>query len=140
MLDDVRHVMYILSDTMPKELDPLEETVVHILSDGSGWIHTHGLDKHGLPELEVRDVPMFLAVDAVMLLNAISSYMLNNTDKKVLAGQNMQVGDRHVAFENGIPVNAKVDADHYKTRRLRVVDAPYMLGSCESPSHQKDAS
>jgi hypothetical protein len=24
----------------------------HVL--GEGWVHTHGMDRHGLPELEVR--------------------------------------------------------------------------------------
>ena len=35
---------------------------------GTGWIHTHGMAERGFPEIEVRDVPDFLAESAAALL------------------------------------------------------------------------
>lgn len=117
-----------------KRLDPAKETVVHIVSDERGWVHTHGLDKHGLPELEVRGVPLFLAEDAVVLLNEISDYLLNSGNP-VKPGQTMQVGNRHIVFESGHSRDAALDAGHYDTPRLCVKDDPRMYGACSSKDH-----
>ena len=41
---------------------------------GAGWVHTHGMDRHGLPELEVRGVPGLLFEYAGNVLNEVCAY------------------------------------------------------------------
>jgi hypothetical protein len=55
---------------------------------GTGWIHTHGLQNEGYPELEIRGVPLFLAKPASELLYDVCDYMLG-TRKRVQAGETM---------------------------------------------------
>ena len=55
-------------------LDPKREIVLHHLTDGQakGWLHTHGLAAHGKPELEIRNVPLFLGTAAERAARTIS--------------------------------------------------------------------
>jgi len=115
---------------MTNKIVPQEATDVHIVSSGKetkGWVHTHGLSKHGLPELEIRGVPLFLADDAVRLINDISDYLLNS-GKEVKVGQTMQLGPMCIIrFQTSIPIIG--DEEHFKTERWEIVDA--MTGRCD---------
>lgn len=51
---------------------------IHWVTNGEhtkGWVHTHGMDEHGPPELEIWDIPNFLAEDAARLLKHVCKYM-----------------------------------------------------------------
>ncbi len=67
----------------------------HVISgqDTKGWVHTHGMDEYGLPELEIRDVPGFLAEDAARLLNHVCDYMLDSGNV-IKLGETMAVSSR----------------------------------------------
>lgn len=107
-------------------LDPLQVMTIHQVNEGParGWIHTHGLAFYGLPELEIRCVPMLLGGGAARLLNDIADYMLNIADKPVVANHTMTLG--HDAFrfvKSHANDNAGYVANHYDgVTRLRLVD------------------
>jgi hypothetical protein len=87
---------------------------------GSGWVHTHGMDAAGMPELEVRHVPAFLAEAAADLLNRVCDYMLR-TGKRIRHGETMQTSPRtHVRFV--CPEPMPENEDHYAVERLQVLD------------------
>lgn len=69
-----------------------KEIRVVALSDGpmKGWVHTIGMSKHGKPELEIRNVPLFLVGPAFGLLNMIADYVLNG-GRPVVVGDTLQL-------------------------------------------------
>ena len=94
----------------------------HWLIDGDtkGWIHTHGMDVLGLPELELRGCPAFLAESAVHLMRSVCDYMLAS-GKVVKAGENMATSDRTM-FSFAIPEPVPGSEDHYEVERLQITD------------------
>lgn len=90
-----------------------------ILPDGpegaskTGWVHTHGLAKRGLPELEVRDVsPLWVMYPAAMTLMDIAAYMVS-TGKVIQAGHTYQHGHGPVLRFHTLPPMAGAE-DHYQ--------------------------
>ncbi len=68
-------------DFIENEVEPPAEAlwVIHAVTRGAragAWLHTHGLWRCGVPELEMLDVPADLAPRAAELLNAIASRLL----------------------------------------------------------------
>lgn len=106
--------------------------VVHHHVLGTGWIHTHGMDRHGLPELEIRDVPDFLAPAAANLLGQVCDYMLEG-GRAIKAGESVALG-------GGTPfrlVRAEPTPgteDHYEAERLRLEDAEATCSCCGMPA------
>ncbi|HSD20929.1 MAG TPA: hypothetical protein VLC54_12875 [Anaeromyxobacter sp.] len=115
-------------------LDPNREIELHHVTDGParGWLHTHGLAAHGLPELEMRNVPLFLGKAAAGVLNDLADYLLNEATAPLLAGQLVRLGHYSVQVVAGQPDQAAgYDPEHYADIRLVVVDAPEMECACE---------
>jgi hypothetical protein len=92
-------------------------------ADTDGWVHTHGLQALGLPELEIRGVaPRFLMPAAAMLLSNIADYMVNG-------GRRVAVGDAMVLDELTFVRVARAEpipgeADHYQHERWTVLEVP----------------
>lgn len=86
----------------------------------SGWIHTHGMENFGLPELEIRDVPSYMYGYAGDLLNKICDYMLNGS-KPVEVGQTMQFGNFCVLRLVKGEQRDQEEASHYEYARWQVV-------------------
>ncbi len=45
-----------------RKIDVLQAIEVHFVPDAGpvkGWLHSHGMAKHGQPELEIRNIPLF---------------------------------------------------------------------------------
>lgn len=106
-----------------KRINPLEVLQIHGIIDGDetrGWVHTHGMQSHGLPELEIVGLPLFMVPPATSLLNEIADYMLNE-DAEVLPGQRMQIGRVLVGFVAPLEP-LKGGENHYEYPVLRVVD------------------
>lgn len=113
----------------------------------TGWVHTHGMDTYGLPELEIRDVhPIFMMVDAGLTLNHIAQYMVDGLAnrggaKPIKLGQNMGLGQGvFVSFKRSEPINPddkNENASHFQTERWEVIDVPGALKcvGCDNPSH-----
>lgn len=105
-----------------------ELITIHAVSDGpgtKGWVHTHGLAKYGLPELEIRAIPLFLAPSAAVLLNVLAEYLLTS-EKEVKLGESIQVDQQVVICLAKLdPINHT----HYECERWAVVDA--IEGACD---------
>lgn len=73
--------------------------LIHLFNEGplKGVIRTQGHAAQGLPELEIRGVPLFLAPDATRLLGKVSSFMLANRDA-IKLGDTMAVGSESARF------------------------------------------
>jgi hypothetical protein len=115
-------------------LDPKREVELHHVTDwpARGWLHTHGLAARGLPELEIRNVPLFLGKAAAGVLNDFADYLLNEATAPLLAGQLVRLGHYSVQVVAGQPnPTAGYDPEHYADIRLGVVDAPEMECACE---------
>jgi hypothetical protein len=102
-----------------------------------GWIHTHGLDRLGLPELEMLHVPGFLMEDAARLINFVGEY-LRKPAKPVLVGQTMQTSDHtRFRFVRGTAdwmdtADAAADeVGHYAVERWRIVDVEPLCSCCQ---------
>lgn len=144
-----------MADTRPKptnrpgrrrgaRLDPLREIVLHHICDGpaKGWLHTHGLAAHGKPELEIRDVPLFLGKLACSLLNELADYMLNDATRPVLAGERIQWGRCSIQVLEARPdPGAGYDVEHYAgCVRLVLVDPPESACLCVECAKERAAS
>jgi hypothetical protein len=111
------------------EEDKAEGVTIHYVTDWS-WLHTHGMDAHGLPELEMRDVPAFLAEGATGLLQHVCGYMLRR-GVRIKAGETMNVSPR-TGFRFIAPEPLPGAEDHYEGERLQVVDLEPMCEDCQA--------
>lgn len=95
---------------------------------GAGWVHTHGMDRKGLPELEVRGVPDFLAGHAGAIIKEVCAYMI---DRKgvVRLGETMGLSPntrfRFVAAE---PLPG--EEEHYEVERWRLAELAGVCSCC----------
>lgn len=101
--------------------DPIPGLMMHHVTDGKrtrGWIHTHGMDRRGLPELEMRDVPAFLAPAAAGILREVCHYMID-TGVRIKAGETMATSPRTaLRFVKPTPIFGA--EDHYRVERLLI--------------------
>jgi len=104
---------------------------LHLVYDHQpgAWLHTHGLVKYGYPELEIRDIPIFLAEDGAHILNGVSQYMLDGKGS-IKPGEIMQLGNRVLCFEEAQAMIPDEES-HYEVERLRVVDPPLPPCMCD---------
>jgi hypothetical protein len=83
------------------------------------WLHTHGVQKYGQPEIDLRDVPTPLAREAREVLRQVVSSLTQ--------GFTLRTGQQ-VLIEGTTPliaITAPTDMDHQAgTGRLTLVDAP----------------
>ena len=118
-----------------KRIDVQKVVRIDMVTDGpaKGWIHTHGLAQFGRPELEIRNVPSYFNAVAGELLNGVADYMLNGTDKPVLAGQKMAIGRFSIfKFHPGKADDAAgYDTNHYEgVTRLTLTDVELQCSCC----------
>lgn len=116
-------------------LDPRREIVLHHLTDGPGrgWLHTHGLAAHGKPELEMRNVPVFLRGPAAGILNDVAEYLLNDASTPLVAGDLVHLGRSTIrVLAAGPDEEAGYDRAHYDgCVRLVLVDPPDAECACD---------
>jgi hypothetical protein len=123
----------------PRELariqpgDALAHVTIHNEPWGveSRWLHTHGLQKFGRPELELIEVPLSLVDEAVALLRDVSA--------SLAGGARLAPGDEIDLDESGIVVagTASADVDHQAAfGRLWLADSS-LPGEREGGSHQR---
>jgi len=125
-----------------ERLDARREIVVHQVTDGpaKGWLHTHGLDAHGKPELEIRGVPLFLGAAAAALLNELADHLLNDALAPFVAGDLVRWGRSTFQVLEARPdEDAGYDAGHYQTTRLVIVDAPSDECACDECAREAAA-
>lgn len=83
------------------------------------WLHTHGLQKFGRPELEVVSAPVVLVAEAMALLRDVALTL--TAGERIAAGDEIELDDAGKM----LAAPAQADADHQAPLgRLRLVDAP----------------
>lgn len=120
-----------------KRIDPVKNIDITLVSEGprKGWVRTVGMARFGKPELEMRNVPLFLFGPAGEMLNGLADMLLNETHD-VKAGESIQFNDlcvfrvvRSAPFDDksidGIKDNALLASAPHWT----VIDEP-MEGMC----------
>ncbi len=104
----------------------------HHVTNGStkGWVHTHGMDQFGLPELEMRAVPGFLVESAARILTSACDYMIDSA-KKVSAGETMALSDHTVfQFVKADPIPGA--EEHYEAERWQIVEVERLCECCQA--------
>jgi rubredoxin len=108
----------------------------HVISgsDTKGWVHTHGMDRFGLPELEMRNVPGFLAEVAANILREACDYMIDS-GRQVSLGETMAVSERTVfRFVKAKPIPGQ--DNHYKTERWQIMEVECQCQECGATKTQ----
>lgn len=106
----------------------------HVISgdDTKGWVHTHGMDRLGLPDLEMRNVPGFLAESAAKILREVCNYMADS-GKKVSVGEAMATSERTVfRFVTAEPIPGQ--ENHYETERWQIIEVECQCEECGTHS------
>jgi hypothetical protein len=97
-----------------------------------GWVHTHGMDAHGYPEIEVRGVPDFLGESVVALIRHVCNYMLDE-EVRIKPGETMEISPR-TRFRLIKPDPLPGEEDHYDVERLQIVDVEQVCDCCGQSS------
>jgi hypothetical protein len=96
------------------------------------WLHTHGMAERGLPELEIRGVPSYLADFAGRALRQVCEYM-QEPGVNVRLGETMQIGPNSVVrFEKLPPIPGS--EDHYQVERWAFAPVSVGCPECGVPS------
>lgn len=101
--------------------DPLAFIALHdeAWDADSRWLHTHGMQKLGRPELDVVAVPLSLHAEASAFLRDVALSLAGGA--RLAPGDEIDLGDAGRA----VTVSAPVDDDHRAPfGRLRLADAP----------------
>ncbi len=117
-----------------KKLDVMKEMQIHSLTDGpaKGWIHTHGLARHGKPELEIRMVPSMFFASAGRMLNEIGQYMLDS-GRSIRPGDTMELGRTLLLMLEGkADEEGGYDGSHYRVPVLTVTALDHACEYCET--------
>jgi len=113
-----------------KERQTASIEIHNVVGDaGSGhWLHTHGMDRLGLPELEIRGVPSFLVDAAAGLIRHVCGYM-QEPSVVVKLGETMQVGP-HSRLRLERAESLASAEDHYHVERWTLAQVPMTCSEC----------
>jgi hypothetical protein len=112
---------------------------MHWIMDGGrtkGWVHTHGMDRLRLPELEIRECPAFLGESAAHILRAVCDYMLDS-GTAVKAGETMGISER-TTFRFAKPSPIPGEEQHYEVERLQIVEMEGCCDECRIPDNPEE--
>ena len=85
----------------------------------SRWLHTHGLQKFGRPELDLADVPVALRAEAEAFLAEVAENLAQG--QRLIAGQEIDLDEQGTV----IAVSVSPDGEHQAPfARLRLADTP----------------
>lgn len=113
---------------------PVPGVTIHHVTDGAvtkGWMHTHGMDTFGLPELEIRHVPSYFVDAAARILREACRY-LQKPDVVVKVGEAMATSPQTTfRFVRATPLAG--NEDHYHVERWQLVEMASECGNCGQP-------
>lgn len=120
-------------------VDVLKEIKIHVVRlDDGAWAHTHGMEKFGKAELEIKGIPLFLASLTGMILNQTCDYMLNS-GKPVLVNEVIKIGSSTFRLVESEPEAAHYDG-HYDHARWELVDPDsFSYSFCDSCKKGSDS-
>jgi hypothetical protein len=111
----------------------------HHLTDGrhtKGWVHMHGMDRFGRPELEMRGIPGCLVEGAARILQHVGDYMIDS-GADVSVGETMALSDRTVfRFVKAVPIRG--EEEHYQVERWQIVEVEPRCEACGLNSVEKN--
>lgn len=85
----------------------------------SRWLHTHGLQKFGRPELDLADAPVALRAEAETFLAEVAENLAQG--QRLIAGQEIDLDEQGTV----IAVSVSPDGEHQAPyARLRLADTP----------------
>lgn len=85
----------------------------------SRWLHTHGLQKFGRPELDLADAPVALRAEAEAFLAEVAENLAQG--QRLIAGQEIDLDEQGIV----VAVSVSPDAEHQALyARLRLADTP----------------
>ena len=85
----------------------------------SRWLHTHGLQKFGRPELDLAAIPVALRAEAEAFLRDVAERLAEG--ERLMAGQEIDLEELGTV----VAVSAAPDAEHQAPfARLRLADSP----------------
>lgn len=104
-------------------------TIHHVIEDR--WVHTHGMEALGLPELEIRNVPSLFVEAAMALLQHVCDYM-QKPGVVVKAGERMATSpNTRFEFKASEPITG--EEDHFEVERFELVG---IEPNCECGHHE----
>ncbi len=108
---------------MSRRIDIQKLIQIHFITDGpcKGWVHTHGLARHGRPELEIRKVPSLFVDSACGILNDVAEYMLTR-GRPIAVGDTVEYGRDTVLLllEGKADEASGYDESHYRVPVLTI--------------------
>ena len=120
-------------------LDKLVESHVQFeLLDEGGvvWIHSHGMQKFGLPEIEMEGIPADLAPSARAMLSLIGETLIVCRQKGENFGQLLNIPNTPFLFR--VEIRPQDDENHFPEGSLRIL--PYVADyDPQSPAAIKHA-
>ena len=110
-----------------KKVDIRDHIDVHYVGDRR-WMHTHGMDMFGLPDLEARGVPGWLVYQAARVMNNICDYLVH-CGETVDEGDPFEIGDSIFTLRPVKPYKGL--EDHYETPRWCIMDFELKCDECD---------
>jgi tetratricopeptide (TPR) repeat protein/uncharacterized protein YegJ (DUF2314 family) len=96
---------------------------------GVVWIHSHGMQKFGLPDLELEGVPSEFATIGRYLVVLVGETLIGARDIGLDFGSPFTISNRHIAFT--VTVHPRDEEGHFRAGSLKI--HPYVSGS--KPDH-----
>ncbi len=90
--------------------------------EGMVWIHSHGMQKFGLPEIEIEEVPADLAPSARAMLSLVGETLIDCRQKRQNFGQPLNIPNTPFFFR--MEVRPRDEENHFPEGSLRIL--PYV--------------
>ena len=117
-----------MSRKRKKQKTSAKFAIHHVIEDG--WVHTHGMDELGLPELEIRNVPSLFVDDAIRLTRFVCAYM-QEPGVVMQSGEIMSTSpNTHFQFKASEPITG--EEDHFEVARFELVGLNPACEGCHS--------
>lgn len=100
-----------------------------------GWVRTQGMEKYGMPELEMRGIPTFMGPAACLLINEVCDYMLNSEDVTFRPGQVYDFGGCVFRLSKSIPI--KGHEAHFDAERWMFEEVEMICDQCRAEQEAK---
>lgn len=101
--------------------DPLAHIALHTeaWNAETRWLHTHGMQKFGQPELDLVAVPLALATEGMSFLREVAAGLVGRA--RLMAGAEIDMDD----LGSVVAIGAAADVDHQAPfGRVRLADSP----------------
>lgn len=126
--DAVSHTLWGTALWQDHSRQPLENLVdshiqFELLDEGGEvWIHTHGMQKFGLPDMEMEGVPAELAPPARAMVVLVGETLISSSSKKLNSRAPLSVPNTPFLFK--VELRPQDDENHFPAGSLKIL--PYV--------------